>query len=35
MTQLIKKLQKFEGWFNNSFGWFFVNGRKQTGKINS
>jgi len=27
--------EKFEGWFNKKFGWFFTNGRKkQYGKKN-
>lgn len=30
MAHLIKLLGKFETWFNDSFGWFFVNGRKQS-----
>ncbi len=33
MTQIIKILEKIEMWFNNSFGWFFINGRKQNEKF--
>ena len=33
MENLLKSLGKFENWFNNNFGWFFVNGRKQSEKL--
>ncbi len=28
MKTLIYKLQQFENWFNEKFGWFFTNGMK-------
>lgn len=33
MRQLLKKLDRLENWFNRSFGWFFINGRKTSEKI--
>lgn len=33
MTHLIHTLEKLENWFNNNFGWFFINGRKQSEKL--
>jgi hypothetical protein len=30
MVYILKALGKFENWFNNNFGWFFINGRKQS-----
>jgi len=26
---LLKKLKRFNNWFNRHCGWFFINGRKQ------
>jgi len=28
MKSIVNKLQQFERWFNNKFGWFFTNGMK-------
>lgn len=28
MKSVLNKLQAFENWFNNKFGWFFTNGMK-------
>jgi len=25
----LKKLKRFENWFNTNFGWFFTNGMKE------
>ena len=33
MENLLKSFEKFENWFNNNLGWFFVNGRKQSEKL--
>jgi len=33
MTQILTSLEKLENWFNNNFGWFFTNGRKQSEKL--
>jgi len=33
MKLLLKYFEKFELWFNANFGWFFVNGRKQSEKL--
>jgi len=35
MAQLLFVFEKFEIWFNNNFGWFFINGRKQSEKFES
>lgn len=34
MNKLIHKIEQFELWFNKNFGWFFVNGRKQSERLN-
>jgi len=33
MNHIIKSFEKFENWFNNNFGWFFINGRKENEKL--
>ena len=33
MKKLINKIELFELWFNKHFGWFFINGRKQSEKL--
>ena len=33
MIVLFEIFTKFENWFNNNFGWFFINGRKQSEKL--
>jgi len=35
MTQILEILEKSEKWFNNNFGWFFINGRKQNDELNT
>ena len=33
MILITRKIQQFESWFNKNFGWFFMNGRKQSEKL--
>ncbi len=35
MKSLIIKLQQFELWFNEKFGWFFTNGMKSVENQNA